>query len=95
MCLLMTICAALVFTAVLANKKKNGTATKSLFTATLMFWAASLMWSVDGIASVIGGEGFFDLSAEDAILGAIILACGCAAFALLTVIEKRRAVAKA
>jgi len=85
MCLIMTIIAAVVFTAIWAKKR-----TQSLLTTTLMFWAAALMWSVDGVASVLDGEPFFDISREDTVLGAIIILCGLAIFAVLAVFEKRR-----
>ena len=86
MCLIMTIIAAVVFTAIWAKMRKQ-----SLLTTTLMFWAAALMWSVDGIASVLEGESFFDISREDTVLGAIIVVCGLAVFAFLTAMEKRGA----
>jgi len=85
MCLIMTIIAAVVFTAIWAKKR-----TQSLLTTTLMFWAAALMWSVDGVASVLEGEPFFDISKEDTVLGAIIVLCGVAIFAVFAVFEKRR-----
>lgn len=85
MCLIMTIIAAVVFTALWAKMRKQ-----SLLTTTLMFWAAALMWSVDGVASVLDGEPFFDISQEDTLLGAIIILCGLAVFAVLAVFEKRR-----
>ena len=85
MCLIMTIIAAVVFTAFWAKKR-----TQSLLTTTLMFWAAALMWSVDGVASVLEGEPFFDISREDTILGVIIILCGVAIFAVLAVFERRR-----
>ena len=85
MCLIMTIIAAVVFTAVWAKMRKE-----SLLTTTLMFWAAALMWSVDGVASVLDGEPFFDISREDTVLGVIIILCGLAVFAVLAVFEKRR-----
>ena len=85
MCLIMTIIAAVVFTALWAKMRKQ-----SLLTTTLMFWAAALMWSVDGVASVLEGEPFFDISREDTILGAIIILCGLAIFAVLAVFERRR-----
>ena len=85
MCLIMTIIAAVVFTALWAKMRKE-----SLLTTTLMFWAAALMWSVDGVASVLDGEPFFDISQEDTVLGAIIILCGLAVFAVLAVFEKRR-----
>jgi hypothetical protein len=85
MCLIMTIIAAVVFTALWAKMRKQ-----SLLTTTLMFWAAALMWSVDGVASVLDGEPFFDISREDTVLGAIIILCGLAVFAVLAVFENRR-----
>lgn len=88
MCLIMTIVAAVVFTVLYVVSKKKGAESKSVFTTMLMFWAASLMWSVDGIASVLEGEGFFDISVEDTILGAIILAAGLAVFGALSAKEK-------
>jgi Zn-dependent protease with chaperone function len=81
----MTIIAAVVFTALWAKMRKE-----SLLTTTLMFWAAALMWSVDGVASVLDGEPFFDISREDTVLGAIIILCGLAVFAVLAVFERRR-----
>ncbi len=85
MCLIMTMIAAVVFTAFWAKMRKQ-----SLLTTTLMFWAAALMWSVDGVASVLDGEPFFDISREDTVLGAIIILCGVAIFAVLAVFERRR-----
>lgn len=85
MCLIMTMIAAVVFTALWAKMRKQ-----SLLTTTLMFWAAALMWSVDGVASVLEGEPFFDISREDTILGVIIILCGVAIFAVLAVFERRR-----
>ena len=91
MCEIITILTAIIFTALYFIQKNNGTAKKSVFTAMLMFWGAAVMWAVDGIASVAGGESFFDISMEDTILGAIILASGLLIFAILSLIEKRKA----
>ena len=85
MCLIMTMIAAVVFTAFWAKMRKQ-----SLLTTTLMFWGAALMWSVDGVASVLEGEPFFDISQEDTVLGVIIILCGVAIFAVLAVFERRR-----
>lgn len=90
MCLIMTSVTALVFTILWLVTKIRGQERKSLFTSLLMFWAAALMWSVDGIASVIGGESFFDISMEDTILGFIILALGLAIFAFLFIRESKK-----
>ena len=90
MCLIITICAAVGFTVAFVLNKKSGKNTKSIFMAMLMFWAASLMWSMDGVASVLEGEGFFDLSVEDTILGAIILASGLLVFAANSFFQRKR-----
>ena len=92
MCLILTICTAVGFSVAYLSGKKNGTENKSVFTAMLMFWAASLMWSMDGVASVLEGEGFFDISLEDTILGIIILASGLIVFMMHSVWQKRKAV---
>ena len=81
MCELMTIAAAVAFTAWHFAAKKAGRPNGAVFTTMLMFWGAALMWSVDCVASFRAGEGFFDLSWRDALLGAIILACGLGYFA--------------
>ena len=88
MCLIITIITAIVFTVAYLLKKQGGKEAKSEFMAMLMFWAASLMWSMDGVASVLGGEEFFDLSMEDTILGAIIVASGLLVFAAHSIIQK-------
>ncbi len=90
MCLIMTSLAALIFTVLWAVSKSKGQERKSFFTTLLMFWAAALMWSVDGVASVLGGESFFDISISDTILGFIILALGLAVFAFLFIREKSK-----
>lgn len=90
MCLIMTIFATLVFTALYLVSKFKGQERKSFFTTLLMFFSAALMWSVDGIASVIGGESFFDISVSDTILGFIILALGLAVFAFLFIRENKK-----
>ena len=81
MCELMTIAAAVVFTAVYF-RFREGAVAKSLFNTMMMFWGAALMWSVDCVVSLLEGEGLFDLSREDAILGGIVLASGALFFAV-------------
>ena len=95
MCLLITVAAAIVFSVLfIVSKKSEGGAensqgfvlrkfTKPLFTTTLAFWAAAIMWSVDGIANVLGGEPFLEISKEDSVLGVIVALCGLALFAVL------------
>ena len=84
MCELMTIGAAALFTVLYFTRFR----TRAVFATMLMFWGAALMWSVDCVHSYMEGEGLFDLSREDTILGAIILASGLAVFAVLAVRER-------
>lgn len=65
---------------------------KTLLFATFIFWGAALMWSVDGIASVIEGEPFFDISRSDTILGFIILGTGLSLFGISVLIQKLKTV---
>ena len=73
-------------------KIRKSAVSKSVFSTMLMFWAAGLMWSMDGVASVLEGEGFFDLSVEDTILGAIILFSGLLVFIVHSLWQKRKVV---
>lgn len=91
MCELMTIVAATAFTAWHFASKKKARPAKAVFTTMLMFWGAALMWSVDCVANAIEGEMLFDMSANDAILGGMVIAAGLAVFALLAFSEKRNA----
>ena len=88
MCELMTIAAALVFSALFLVARRRGRKAEALGTTALTFWGAALMWSVDCVHSLMEGEGLFDLSREDAVLGAIILAAGFAVFAVLSVRDR-------
>ena len=80
MCELMTIAAAVFFTVLYFKVLR----TSAVFTTMLMFWGAALMWSVDCVAGAMEGEPLFDLSAHDAVLGAIVLAAGLAVFGVLS-----------
>lgn len=86
MCLILSALAAAFFF-VLGRVKKNGSSARK---TSLAFAAASLMWCVDGVASVRSGEGFFDLSAGDFVLGAIVVAAGSMLYVLLEVFAKAR-----
>ena len=76
MCELMTIFAAIVFTAIYFIGKRKGKVRPAVFTTMLVFWGAALMWSVDCVANALEGEPLFDISREDTVLGFIILAAG-------------------
>ena len=84
MCEMMTIAAALVFTAIYFAGKRNGKELSAVFTTMLVFWGAALMWSVDCVANALEGEGLFDISVEDTVLGFIILAAGLLLFGVLS-----------
>ena len=91
MCELMTIAAAIAFTAIYFRGRSKGRPSSAAFTAMLTFWGAALMWSVDCVGSAMEGEGLLDMSGEDAILGGIILAAGFALYAVLLGFERLRA----
>jgi len=91
MCELMTIAAALVFTALWFRARRASRSAQAEGTAALMFWGAALMWAVDCVKSAMDGEGLLDLSREDALLGVIILAAGLAVYAVLALRERRHA----
>ena len=84
MCELMTIGAAVLFTILYFTRFR----TRAVFATMLMFWGAALMWSGDCVHSYMEGEGLFDMSREDTVLGAIILASGLAVFAVLSLRDR-------
>ena len=91
MCEIMTILAALAFTAIYFSGKRKGCPNKAVFTTMLMFWGAALMWSVDCVANKMEGEALFDISREDTVLGVIIVAAGLIVFAALSLAGHLRA----
>ena len=91
MCEIMTIVVALVFTALYVIGKRNGKPNSAVFTTMLMFWGAALMWSVDCVGNAMEGEGLFDMSREDALLGGIIVVSGLLVFAVLSLVGRWRA----
>ncbi len=91
MCELMTIAAALIFTALWFAARRAGRLCGALGTTALVFWGAALMWAVDCVRSALEGDGLLDLSREDAVLGAIILGTGVAIYIVLAILERRRA----
>lgn len=81
MCLILTVFAAITAT-VIWYFKLNDRKYK-MGTLALMYWGASIMWFVDGIFAAAEGEGFFDLSVDDALLGLVIIAIGLIAWLVL------------
>ena len=88
MCELITIAMAVIASVAFLLARKNSAAKKALMVTRLAFWGAAIMWLVDCIVSAIGGEGFFDFSKEDLILGGIIAGFGWAFFAVLLLAGK-------
>jgi hypothetical protein len=85
MTLVIAFIAAVVATVVWYVKAPDNT--YRIGTLALMFWAAALMWCVDGVFCLMEGEPFieiFDTAAmlDDAVLGLVVVAVGLGAWAL-------------
>ena len=91
MCELMTIGAALAFTAAYFALRSRGRPSPAVFTTMLMFWGAALMWSVDCVANRMEGDPLLDFSREDLVLGFIILGFGLAAHFAFVLTGRRKA----
>ena len=61
MCELMTIAAAILFTALAAFARRAGRPARALGTTALVFWGAALMWSVDCVHAYLEEGELFDL----------------------------------
>ena len=83
----MTIAAAVLVSAAFFFARRAGRPVRALGTTALALWGAALMWSVDCVHSFREGEGLFDLSADDAALGGLILVCAALLYAVLRVRE--------
>ncbi len=85
MCLIITAFAAVITTIVWyfkAHDKKI-----KLGALVLMYWGAALMWTVDSFFAVAEGGPFFDLSADDAFLGLVIVLCGLVAWVIMLLVS--------
>lgn len=93
MCLILTIVAAVLTTFawrfMFTDKKYM------LSRLALMYWGASLMWSVDGIFSIAEGEGFFNLTLDDTYLGIVVVFSGLAVWAIMLVTRELKHLAAA
>lgn len=63
-----------------------------LGTLSLMYWGASLMWVVDGIANLINGEAFIEIAdtaamLDDAVLGLVVAVGGIVAWAIYLLVK--------
>lgn len=90
MTLFITFLAATVATIAWYVKSPNNT--YRIGALALMYWAAALMWCVDGAASLMEGGAFIDVAnaaamIDDALLGLFVVAIGLAAWALYLVLK--------
>ncbi|MCR5149008.1 MAG: hypothetical protein K6C35_08610 [Eubacterium sp.] len=92
MCLIITAIAAIVSALIWYFKLNDPKYQFS--TLVLMYTGAALMWCVDGIFAVSEGEGFFDLSANDALLGLVVVVCGAAFWVIKLMISDPNGVFK-
>lgn len=66
----------------------------------LMYWGATLMWTVDGINGLVEGEGFIEIADsaamfDDAMLGILVVVAGLAVWAIyLVVTDPKRVLSK-
>lgn len=90
MTLFITFLAAVIATIVWYVKAPDNT--YRIGTLALMYWAAALMWCVDGIAELMDGDAFIEVADtaamfDDAVLGLFVVVVGLAAWALYLLIK--------
>ncbi|MDR2162365.1 MAG: hypothetical protein LBO70_00245 [Clostridiales Family XIII bacterium] len=86
MTLVLTLVAAIVVT-VLRFAKPDIAVRNKLGLLALFYWGASVMWCVDGFASLAEGEAFIEISgkaamADDALLGMCVVLLGLVVWAV-------------
>lgn len=81
MCLIITAIAAIITTLVWYFKLPEKA--YMLSKLVLMYWGASIMWTVDGIYRIAEGEGFFELTLNDAMLGVVVVVSGAIAWVVM------------
>ena len=94
MTLVITGVAALIVT-VLRFAAPKAAAKLHLGALALMYWGASLMWTVDGFAAMAEGETFIELSdsaamADDALLGGCVVVLGLVVWGIIVFIKRLR-----
>jgi hypothetical protein len=85
MCLIITAFAAVSATLVWYFNSRRSSL--KLGTLALMYWGATIMWTVDGFFCVKDDEPFLNLSANDALLGLVIVLCGLIAWVVMLLIK--------
>jgi uncharacterized membrane protein len=93
MTLIITLLAAVITTIVWYTKLPDNT--YRIGVLALTYWAAALMWCVDGIACLIGGEPFVEIAdtmamLDDFILGLVVVVVGLTAWALYLLLKDPR-----
>lgn len=95
MTLVITLLAAAVATVIwyALGQKSN----MKVGTLALMYWGASLMWMVDGIACLVEGEAFIEIAdtaamLDDAVLGLVVVVAGLVAWAIYLLIKDPKGV---
>ena len=73
MCLIITMCAAVVSTALWMKTKRSQKYRTDILM--FMYWGAALMCMVDSVFSAVEGGPLFDISVSDAVLGIVIVLC--------------------
>ena len=95
MTLIITALAALIVTAIRFIKPEFATNMHMGFLA-LMYFGASLMWSIDGFFALSEGEPFVELAdsaamADDALLGICVVVLGLVVWGITLFIKRSRA----
>lgn len=90
MTLIVTLLAAVIATIVWYTKLPDNT--YRIGVLALTYWAAAVMWCVDGIACLIGGEPFIEIAdtaamLDDLVLGLVVVIVGLAAWALYLLLK--------
>ena len=89
MCLIISAIAAEVSTTLylLSSRRKELKLNMLMY----LFLGATLMWLVDGFFCLAEGEPFLDVSADDALLGLVIVVCAVAVWLAALAIGRARA----
>ncbi|MBQ3273692.1 MAG: hypothetical protein IJH51_00160 [Christensenellaceae bacterium] len=90
MCLIISAIAAEVSTTLylLSSRRKELKLNMLMY----MFIGSTLMWLVDGFFCLSEGEPFLDVSADDALLGLVIVVCAVAVWLAALAIGRVKAV---
>ena len=90
MCLIISAIAAeiSIFAYLMSSRRKELKLNMPMY----MFIGSTLMWLVDGFFCLAEGEPFLDVSADDALLGLVIVVCAVAVWLAALAISRVKAV---